>query len=147
MTASSQQVPLRPAPAGRGRRLLGPAVVVGATAAVLTVVRLVDPNEAGHYPTCPWLALTGTYCPGCGSLRATHALAEGDLVTAWQRNPLAVVGFAILAWIFVAWTRRQWSGRARTTMAPPWMLWTLLWGVLAFWVLRNVPGWTWLSPA
>jgi hypothetical protein len=32
-------------------------------------------------------------------------------------------------------------------MAPAWLLYALFWAVLAFWVARNVPGWTWLSPA
>ena len=43
---------------------------------------MVDPNQPGHYPTDPFLAITGLYCPGCGTLRALHALARGDLLTA-----------------------------------------------------------------
>lgn len=131
----------------RGRRLLRPAGVALATAAVVGVVAAVDPNEPGHYPTCPWLALTDTYCPGCGSLRAVHALAHGDVGTAMARNPLAVLTFAWLAVWFAVWTTRMWTGRQRTRMAPAWVLHSILGVVVGYWVLRNVPGWTWLSPA
>jgi len=132
---------------GGGRRALGPIAVAAAAAGVVTAVGLLDPNVAGHYPTCPWLALTGTYCPGCGSLRAIHALAHGDPATAMARNPLAVLAIGWLVVWFLVWVRRTVTGRVRTTMAPAWVLYGILGVVLAYWVLRNVPGWTWLSPA
>jgi hypothetical protein len=137
-----------PAPTTRGWRgvALPAATAAGAVAAV-AFVGAVDPNQAGHYPTCPFLAATGYWCPGCGSLRAIHALAHLDVATALARNPftvLTVVGFAVA---FVVWVRRRWLGQPRTYVAPAWLLYSLLAGVLAFWVLRNVPGWTWLSPA
>jgi hypothetical protein len=118
-----------------------------AAVAFVTVAAVIDPNEPGHYPTCPWLALTTTYCPGCGTLRATHALAEGDLATAMARNPATVIAAVALGFGYAAYLRRSWLGRPRTTAAPAWMLWALFWAILAFWVLRNVPGWSWLSPA
>ena len=132
---------------GGGRRALRPIAVAAAAAGVVTAVGLLDPNVAGHYPTCPWLALTGTYCPGCGSLRAIHALAHGDPATAMARNPLAVLAIGWLVVWFLVWVRRTVTGRVRTTMAPAWVLYGILGVVLAYWVLRNVPGWTWLSPA
>jgi len=44
--------------------------------------------------------------------------------------------------------RRQ-SGRPapRSTSLPPWTIWLLLGVVVTFAVLRNLPGWAWLSPA
>jgi len=110
-------------------------------------VASVDPNAAGHYPTCPFLAITGWYCPGCGALRAVHALAHGDLVTALARNPFTVVavGYLVVTWLL--WFRRSAKGRPLRWLAPPWVLYGVLSAILAFWVLRNIPGWTWLSPA
>jgi Protein of unknown function (DUF2752) len=110
-------------------------------------VASVDPNVAGHYPTCPFLAVTGWYCPGCGALRAVHALAHGDILTALARNPFAVVAFAYLGVVWVLWLERTLTGRPSRWSTPPWMLYTMVGSILAFWVLRNVPGWTWLSPA
>jgi hypothetical protein len=130
----------------RERRVRLPLAVLGGTAIGALVVHTLDPNQAGNYPTCPFLAATGFYCPGCGTLRALHAITDGDLATALQRNPATVLTLAFLVPCFVVWTRRLWRGRQRTWAAPAWLIWMLFWGILAYWALRNVPGWTWLSP-
>ncbi|MCE1177774.1 MAG: DUF2752 domain-containing protein [Micrococcales bacterium] len=132
---------------GRGRRLVLP---VGSLLAVLlasVVIHSHDPNDAGTYPSCPFLAITGYYCPGCGTTRAWYALTHGDLGTALARNPLLVASAVWLGVWWLEWAWRAWTGRPRTRMAPTWVLWGLLVIVVGFWVLRNVPGWTWLSPA
>jgi hypothetical protein len=139
----------RLAPAGptRRREALSVAAVTLGGLAVGATLFAIDPNEPGHYPTCPFLATTGLWCPGCGSLRATHDLLHGDLAGALARNPMAVLAVPYLVLAFVTWILRV-SGRAapRSTSLPPWTIWALLGAVLAFGVLRNVPGWTWLSP-
>lgn len=43
-------------------------------------------------PRCPFLALTGCPCPGCGATRALIQVAQGNLVAALHWNPLAAVG-------------------------------------------------------
>ena len=147
MTSAVPQRPEAPVVArGLGALRMPALASVGALVAT-TVVAVVDPNQPGHYPTCPFLAVTGLYCPGCGSLRAIHALAHGDLGGALSRNPLTVIAVVGLAVGWVVWARRLWRGQQRTWAAPPALLYGLLTLVLAFWVLRNVPGWTWLSPA
>jgi hypothetical protein len=142
--------PAHPAPSALagGRRAVLPALGVAAAALIgAGFVTAVDPNAAGHYPTCPFLAVTGWYCPGCGALRAVHALGHGDLMMALARNPLTVVVVGYLAVTWVLWFRRSARGRPLRRLAPPWVLYGVLAAILAFWVLRNVPGWTWLSPA
>lgn len=136
-----------PALHGRLRGVLGPVTAAAVAVVAVGVVAAVDPNQPGHYPTCPFLGLTGAYCPGCGSLRAVHALAHGDVAAALARNPLTVVALVGLAVGWVWWARRVWQGRPRTWAVPAWMIHAFLGVVLAYWVLRNVPGWTWLSPA
>ena len=122
--------------------------VTGAGLAAGALLFAVDPNQPGHYPACPFLAATGWYCPGCGALRALHDLAHGDLAGALARNPMTLlaVPYIVLAW--VTWILRI-TGRPapRSTSLPPWTIWLTLAVVVAFGVLRNVPGWTWLSPA
>ncbi len=135
-----------PAAAGPVRRLAAPLGVAVLALGATSVLAAVDPNVPGHYPTCPFLFLTGLYCPGCGSLRAIHALAHLDVVTAIERNPFTVLAVPLLAVAWVRWTRRRLTGRRPRTMLPAWAIWTLLAGVCAFWVLRNVPGFEWLAP-
>lgn len=147
MTATLGQAASPLETSSRGRRLLAPALSALAAAAFLTVAHVVDPNEPGTYPTCPWLALTGTYCPGCGTLRATHALTHGDLGTALARNPATVLAYAVMFVGFLNYTARMWTGRPKKRLAPAWVLYALFWGILAFWLLRNLPGFDWLSPA
>lgn len=140
--------PLGPTRLARGRSaVLIPLGVAASAMVAIAYVANVDPNAVGHYPTCPFLAVTGWYCPGCGTLRAVHALAHGDLMTAWSRNPLAVVGLGYLLVTWVLWFERTVTGRRPTWMAPPWVLYGVLGAILTFWVLRNIPGWTFLSPA
>lgn len=129
----------------RGARL--PAAVAGAAAAAVGYIASVDPNQAGHYPTCPFLFITGWYCPGCGSLRAIHDLAHLDVAGALARNPLVLVALPYVVLTWTLWLHRSVTGRPRRWLAPAWVLWSLLGALLAYWILRNVPGWTWLSPA
>jgi hypothetical protein len=133
----------RRTPAGS---LFEPTAVAVAAAAAVSYVAAVDPNQPGHYPGCPVLSLTGFFCPGCGTLRALHALAHGDLVAAAGFNIMAVLAVVGLAVIWVQWTRRRWLGRPRTSTAPPARLWALLVVVVAFTVVRNLPPGAVLAP-
>ena len=143
---SSAASPTRGQPAG-GRRLLEPGLWLAGASVWFTALYVVDPNEPGHFPTCPFLWLTGFYCPGCGSMRCTHDLLHGDLAGAFARNPVLPIVYVALAIGFTRWTIRLWRGLPRTHLAPPWRIQAIAWAYVAFFVLRNVPGWTWLSPA
>ncbi len=45
---------------------------------------------------CPFRAISGIPCPGCGMTRAFLALAEGDFLGALRFNPLSIPLFAFL---------------------------------------------------
>ncbi|HYN67893.1 MAG TPA: DUF2752 domain-containing protein [Ornithinibacter sp.] len=138
----------RPGPTrARARRLALPGAVVAAAALGSTYVAAVDPNQAGHYPVCPTYALAGVYCPGCGMLRATHDLAHLDLVGAFARNPLALPIYLGIAWLFVRWVTARWRGEQLRWDPPTWLPAVLAVAFVAYTVARNIPGWTWLSPA
>ncbi|MGW4798979.1 DUF2752 domain-containing protein [Nonomuraea sp. NPDC004297] len=131
----------------RVKELLAPLGVAAATGAVFAVVGTVDPNEPGHYPTCPFLWLTGLYCPGCGSLRTIHALAHLDPVAALGLNPLAVAMIPLLVFWWGRWVVRAWQGRPRrTTLAHPAWLWAFIAIVMIYWVVRNLPFGAFLAP-
>lgn len=123
-----------------------PAATALAAAGALTVIGTVDPNEAGHYPTCPFLAVTGLWCPGCGSLRALHALTRGDVLGAAGRNVLLVACVPLLAWLWVRWVGRTWTGAPRPAPAPGRYLWSGAALVVLFWLVRNLPFGAALAP-
>jgi hypothetical protein len=132
--------------AGRASVLARPVLVAGSALAALAWVGSVDPSEPGHYPTCPFLAVTGWFCPGCGSLRALHALAHGDLRGALARNPLMVLTVPVLLGWWAAWLVRCVRRVPKRWVAPAWSIWALLVLVLAFAVARNLPGAAFLAP-
>lgn len=120
-------------------------MAAGAAVAV-TYVGLVDPTQSGHYPSCPFLFLTGYYCPGCGSLRAVHALTHGDVDAALGHNVLTVAAVVGLFGIWAAWVWRRWHGEPRRRIAPPWSLHLLLIVLVLFAVARNLPVGSALAP-
>ncbi|GAA3207865.1 DUF2752 domain-containing protein [Nonomuraea helvata] len=131
----------------RLKELLAPLGVAGATGAVFAFVGVVDPNQPGHYPTCPFLWITGLYCPGCGTLRTIHALAHLDPVTALGMNPLAVATIPFLLFWWGRWVVRAWQGRPRrTTLAHPAWLWAFIALIMVYWVVRNLPFGAFLAP-
>ena len=127
-------------------RTARPALVAASAVAALAWVGSIDPNEPGHYPTCPFLAVTGWFCPGCGSLRALHALAHGDLSAALARNPLMVLTVPALTVWWATWLVRSVRRRPRRWAAPAWSIWALLAVVVVFAVARNLPGAELLAP-
>ncbi|MFW5417436.1 DUF2752 domain-containing protein [Nocardiopsis sp. CNT-189] len=156
--------PPQGAPAGpfpRTRALIGrvhpatwPLLLGAAGLAGTVMVHFVDPNEPGHYPTCPWLTVTGTWCPGCGTMRAVHALSNFDIAGALEMNVFLVAMVPYLLYHYATWlygafrprTRppRPWT-RGRRILNAAW-LWFLLVGIIAFWVLRNTPIGLFLAP-
>lgn len=130
-----------PAPAirSRVRASLGPVGVGLGTVAAGALLGTVSPHLPGFYPVCPSYALTGLYCPGCGSLRAVHDLVHLDLAGAWSMNPLAVLALPLVVGSWFAWLHRAAAGRPRRWISPPWVPNALLVVVVVFWVARNIP--------
>lgn len=120
---------------------------LGAVAVAVVLARL-DPNAADSVlPPCPFLALTGWFCPGCGSTRALHALLHGDLVQALAMNPLLVIAMPLLGWMALNASGVNMPGRR---LLLPWAANPKLWLVvlLGHAVLRNLPWipFAWLAP-
>ena len=141
--------PLLVAEPTRRDRLRGP-LLMGALAVGLTLsLHYRDPHSSGSWGFCPWLVLTGHSCPGCGSLRAMNDLTNGDVVGALSSNLLFVLMLPVLAFWWVRWAQRAWSG------APPpdgsgrhpavWIVSAVV-VMVAFTVLRNLPAGSWLAP-
>nr|WP_249419982.1 DUF2752 domain-containing protein [Rhabdothermincola salaria] len=116
---------------------------LGATAlAGCAYVALYDPNSSSSlYPACPFLAVTGLDCPGCGITRALHALVTGNPLQALDHNALFVLALPFLLF----WAVRsllfgtQPRNRAPTWRWTPTMTWAAVTLVGGFWVIRNLP--------
>jgi len=97
-------------------------------------------NPEHHlFPKCPFYWLTGWKCPGCGSQRALHHLLNGNIIGAFQANPLFVFALPYvlfgLALEYTDWGKKQpdikriWYGGRAASIA--------LIVVLVFWMCRN----------
>jgi hypothetical protein len=133
---------------GRGRvagraRLVAPPLL--ALAAALGYLAVADPRTPGHYPACPFRAVTGLECPACGTLRAVHALTRGDVAAAAGFNvlALALLPLAALLWWRAAAARR--AGRPVRPL-PGAVTVAVVVSVAAFTVLRNSPVGAPLAP-
>ena len=131
------------------RERLGASAVVALAAGGLGVIYLLDPDASDLYPTCPFLAITGLYCPGCGTLRALHQLTRGHPLAALDLNPLMMLLLPFVAYFFASHAMLAITGRPpRTFFVRPAIIWALLGVVLAYWLLRNIPAYpfTLLAP-
>jgi len=118
------------------------AAVLGAGA----IVFFFNPSTHGFFPTCLFHSLTGLNCPGCGATRALYALLHGQFSTALKDNALFIFTLAFLAargaWFAAKYFLRQPAGQ----FLSPKILWAFLIVAAIFGILRNFPGFSFLSP-
>lgn len=115
-------------------------LVAGGVAAGCAYLAIADPNQSSSwYPQCPFKALTGLDCPGCGVTRALRALVTGHPGRALDHNAL----FVVVAVVAVVWLAAN-AVRSRRGRPPLRVRHAAAWSVaagvalVAFWVLRNV---------
>lgn len=92
--------------------------------------------------------LTGTYCPGCGGLRAVNDLTNGDLAGAASSNLLFVGSLPLVAFYWVRTVADRWQGVSRSVSSRTALLYAgaFLGVAVTFWVVRNLPFGAWLAP-
>ncbi len=129
----------------RLRERAAPLGLAAAVAAASIALHVRDPHEQGSWGFCPFLALTGHPCPGCGGLRAVNDLSRGDLLGAASSNLYFVASIPILAVGWLLWVRRAWAGE--TVQGPSTRVVVVaLVLLLAFGIARNTPWGAWLAP-
>jgi hypothetical protein len=126
--------------AGRLRRRLPQAALLAASLGVVVMLVLFDPAQHAFYPRCQFHEWTGLHCPGCGSLRALHALGRGDVIAAFGLNPLLLVLLPYLGGLtaMTVWPRvagQAWARGLCSVKAG----WTVVVLCVLFAILRNVP--------
>ncbi len=116
-----------------------PAVAL--LALILAVVYfLLDPAQYNFFPKCPFYAVTGYKCPGCGSQRAVHALLNLDFPGAFMANPLLVIAipYIILGFLFDYTRLGERIPRVRKILYGKNAILIVLVIVIAYWILRNI---------
>ncbi len=106
----------------------------------LVVLFFLDPAVGGLYPPCPFRALTGFLCPGCGSLRAAHQLLRWHILAGFTLNPLMVLCLPLVCYGLMCQAVGDLAGRSLPTLfiRAGW-IWLLLGITILFGILRNVP--------
>lgn len=99
-----------------------------------------NPADSAWFPKCPFLAVTGLQCPGCGSQRAVHALLHLRVGEAFAHNPLLVMAVPYLAaaLVFRRASVQMRFPKMRAFLFGQTAIFVVLAVVLLFWVLRNV---------
>ncbi|HEX8399196.1 MAG TPA: DUF2752 domain-containing protein [Pyrinomonadaceae bacterium] len=120
----------------RGLAVAGLAAAGG----ILFLVKTINPTSSGWFPQCPFYALTGLSCPGCGATRGMHRLLNGDWLAALDYNALLVLFVPMI--IYFVLNLVSVAARGRTLgigKLPPAGIWAFAIILLVFGVLRNLP--------
>ena len=105
-------------------------------------------GEMGWGLPCPFHAVTGAWCPGCGATRMCLALLRLDFPAAWAANPglLLLLPFLLLFLGSLAY-RYVRSGARDLTRGQSAAVWAMVAFLLLYGVLRNLPPFSFLAPA
>jgi hypothetical protein len=125
---------------GRFMRATALIFVISAVCTGTYIIYRVNPAESAWFPPCPFHALTGLYCPGCGSGRALHHLLHGEVPAALALNPLMVVLLPVMiVWALIN-SLPSLFARIYTRVAPLGRWAWVVPAVLAlYWIARNIP--------
>ena len=127
--------------------LRSPVLVAAFGLAGAGLLHFRDPHVQGSYGFCPFNALTGLYCPGCGATRAANDLTNLDFGAAISSNVLAVGLAATLIVAYVRWIPKRWRGEDARMIVLPANIGVVVLVVMAvFAVARNTPWGASLAP-
>jgi len=117
--------------------------------AVLSAIYFLYNPETSGFPGCPLHALTGIYCPGCGSQRAFHSLLHFDLLKTADYNILFIPALFVVIYnegirAYNYFGKKNLQNYVYHPSFPKAVLIT----VIIFWILRNIPiqPFSWLAP-
>lgn len=123
------------------KKLLNFTLMVSFLGGIFILYYLFNPSQHSFFLACPFKYATGYHCPGCGSQRAIHQLAHGNIISALSFNPLMILslpiviyGFGIKAWNYLFSTQYR-VGLFNSNF----FIYTFFILVLLYWILRNIP--------
>ncbi len=104
------------------------ALIAFAIVAGLIFLYLYNPQDISFFPRCPFYALTGYKCPGCGTLRAIHAMLHFRFGDALRLNPLLFAAIPVIVGMLL-------SRRFATNVVVGRVVLAV---VIIYWIVRNI---------
>jgi hypothetical protein len=130
-----------PSASGPVARWVCAGAAAGTTAFLAGYLFFIDPNNPSNaYPKCPLKLITGIDCPGCGGLRATHAMLHGDIVGAISSNLLAFIIIPFMSYMLLRWVMQQFGKELPRVRSKPFVAWAVPLFLIVFTVVRNIPS-------
>ncbi len=125
----------------RRKQLLKIVIITAAVPVLALLYFFADARYSAFFPRCPFFALTGLLCPGCGSQRAMSALLHGNITEAINYNVLLVISLPLIfysSYITLLNTFRAKQIIQQVFYSPVFV--KIVFGVVvSFGVLRNIP--------
>jgi len=112
---------------------------------LLTLLYVYPIGEYHYFPPCPWYKLTGTHCPGCGTIRGIQSVLHGNIFGLLENNPLVMLALPYFGLSFISLSFQSFVG-----YKPPHLflskneIWCILLIIIFYWVSRNY--WDLLAP-
>lgn len=114
-----------------------------AAGAIIGLVYVVVANQthSSLLLSCPFHTITGLHCPGCGSTRAFYQILHGNILAAFDLNPLMMLALPFICYalaseiLFLA--TKKWI-LPKLNIKSIW-IWVILVVVILYWILRNLP--------
>ena len=105
----------------------------------MIVLALGHPGEYSFIPRCPFYSMTGCYCPGCGSLRSTHFLLQGNLAASLRYHPLLIPLLLFLVFLYFKRLYEMFLGRNVLFKRELFLCKIVVMIWIAFFLVRNIP--------
>ena len=83
------------------KNAIGSLVIITILSLSLVYLLLQFPLKSFHYPKCIWYDITGTYCPGCGTIRGISEILNGHILGLYYQNKLAYLLSPVLLYTYV----------------------------------------------
>jgi hypothetical protein len=100
---------------------------------------MLDPSKNQLFPRCAFNALTGYYCPGCGSQRAIHSLLHLNISGVVAHNFLFLPAVLAIIYHYIYPVLNRWLGWRLPNIFylknTPWIIFGI---ILLFWLVRNL---------
>jgi len=96
--------------------------------------------EVGFFPQCPFHAITGFHCPGCGSQRAIHDLLHFRIGESLSHNIVIIIlALTIVSKAYAFISKHYFKKYQYDLSRKPFFTIGIAAFVFLYWILRNIP--------